>query len=149
MAQLNYSYETEPAFPGMIADMSFHDIVGDLAAKTDIEFGYGVNRDTTNPRQAAVIDNIADVFYGIATHEHVVGGKYYAKDPVNILRKGRVWVPITVTVAIDEPAYVDIATGKLTNVTLGNVATGGFFRYAWTFDAGKVNNMSILEINLP
>lgn len=149
MAQLNYSYDTEPGLPGMIADSSFHDIVGELAASADIGFGLGLKRNTTNGKQCDIVNNVADSFFGIAVFTNVVGGKYFATDAVNIMRKGRIWVPVTVSVTYDEPAYVDVATGRLTNVSTGNVATGGSFKYPWTFDLGKVNNISILEINLP
>lgn len=149
MAQLKYSYEMEKAFPGMIADMSFHDIVGDLAASEDIGFGLGVKRNASNENQCDLIDTDTDTFYGVAVHEHVPAGKYEQYDPVNIMRKGRIYVPVGVTIVIDTLAYVDVATAKFTNVSAGNVATGGYFRSSRVYDAGATYNLAVLEINKP
>lgn len=146
--QTNYKTSMHPGLPGMLADSGNHDIVGQWAANEDIAFGFGVARDGED-QKLKVIDTDTDVFQGIALRVHNEDGKYKQYDPVNVMRKGRIWVPVLVTVAVDEAAYIDVATGTLTNISAGNVATNGFFRRAHTYNASNEYNVSILSINLP
>lgn len=87
-----------------------------------------------------------DTFRGVALHQHNEAKKYEDTDTVSVLRKGQVWSEVSVAVTADEDAYVDVAagTGKFTNVSSDNVATGGKFR-STTTGAG----LAIVEINLP
>lgn len=87
-----------------------------------------------------------DIFRGIAIHTHNQNGKYIANDAVNVLRQGVVWVETGVAVNEDEDAYVDLAggIGKFTNVSSGNLATGGKFR-STVGSAG----LAKVNINLP
>jgi len=94
-----------------------------------------------------------DIFRGIALHSHQMGAgnkfgtaEYKATAAVNVLRQGTAWVETGLAVNADEAAYVDIAgaVGKFTNVSGGNLATGGFFRS--TVGAA---GLAKLEINIP
>lgn len=99
------------------------------------------------------------VFRGLAVHRHMekalnTGVAQYAdKDAVDVCRKGLVWMPVVigVTVASDETAYINLAVtaeaGKVTNVSSGNIATGGKVRKVTTDPAGA--NIAQIEINLP
>jgi hypothetical protein len=94
-----------------------------------------------------------NVFRGIALHKHqqqlsvgVQTAQYAVGEPVSVLRQGAAWGECSVAVTADEDAYVDIAagTGKFTNVSTDNVATGGKFRS--TLAAAGIAKV---EINLP
>jgi uncharacterized metal-binding protein len=105
----------------------------------------GASQATGTPTYSA--DN---VFRGIALHENVVPvagvAQYVNTASVSVLRQGAAWVECSVAVTADEDAYVDIAaaTAKFTNVSSGNIATGGKFRS--TLAAAGIAK---LEINLP
>jgi hypothetical protein len=87
-----------------------------------------------------------DVFRGISIHRHNELGLYSAKEVIDIMRQGEIWVDTAVQVTSDETAYVDMAggVGKFTNVSTNNMATGGKFRSSNT-GAG----LAKVEINLP
>lgn len=71
------------------------------------------------------------------------------KDSVALVRKGRIWVPITSDVADNADAYVDVTAGnegKITDVSSGNIGPIGKFRGDWT-TAGL--GLAVLELNLP
>lgn len=146
--QTDYKTSMHPGLPGMMADSGNHDIIGQWAAGENIGFGLGVARDSAD-QILKVLDTDTDVFQGIALRVHNEDGLYKQYDPVNVVKKGRIWVPVLVTVAVDEAAYIDVANGTLTNVSTGNVATGGTFRRAHTYNASNDYNVSILSINLP
>jgi len=146
--QTEYKTSMHPGLPGMLADSGNHDIVGQWAAGENIGFGYGVARDTED-KILKVLDTDTDVFQGIALRVHNEYGLYKQYDPINVLRKGRIWVPVLVTIAVDEDAYIDVANGTLTNVSTDNVATGGKFQLAHTYNIANAYNLSILSINLP
>lgn len=95
----------------------------------------------------------ADFFRGVAIHTHkerradgLVG--YAPGDAVSILRKGRVWVKVNNAVAENETAFCVLVDsgeeGLFTNVSTGNIVTGGKF-----MSAAADNGLAILEINLP
>lgn len=63
------------------------------------------------------------VFAGIAHHHHNPKGKYVKNDSIPVTRVGRIIADVAVAVATDDQLYVDLVTGKLTNVSTGNVKT--------------------------
>lgn len=105
----------------------------------------GVSQATGTPTYTS--DNL---FRGIALHIHKapVNGlaRYENTESVSVLRQGVAWSEVSVAVTADQDAYVDIAaaTAKFTNVSSGNLATGGKFR-STTAGAG----IAKVEINLP
>jgi hypothetical protein len=68
MAQTSYSNNHGVAFKGMKADSRF-DFVATGVAEGIIGFGFGLKRGTDPEYQVLVIDNVADVFHGIALYE--------------------------------------------------------------------------------
>jgi hypothetical protein len=143
MAQTSYSNNHGVAFKGMKADSRF-DFVATGVAEGIIGFGFGLKRGTDPEYQVLVIDNVADVFHGIALYEESqTTGNYPDTKPVNVLRQGSAWIETTVAVNAGEPAYVDVSTGNFTNVSTGNVATGGAF--GKTIAAA---GLTTIEINL-
>jgi hypothetical protein len=86
------------------------------------------------------------VFRGIAVHIHNVGGTYAANEAVSVLRRGCIWVDTSVAVTKDDAAYVDLAdaSGKFTNVSSANLATGGVFK-----STVAAAGLAKVEINLP
>jgi hypothetical protein len=96
------------------------------------------------------------VFRGIALHRHMEKAlltgvsQYVDKDSVDVLRKGEVWMPYVAaaTPTADDALYINLAiaaeSGKATDVSSGNVATGGVIR--------EVNTTLLIlkaNINLP
>lgn len=76
------------------------------------------------------------VFAGIAGHEHRQAdsdgvANYPVGSAVNCINEGKVYVDATVAVSYDDTAYVIAGganKGKWTNVSTGNIATGGKFK---------------------
>jgi hypothetical protein len=95
----------------------------------------------------------ADFFRGVSVHEHKMplsdGSLGWAdQDSVPVLRKGRIWVKVTAQVNEGDTAYCVLADsgeeGYFTNVSTGNIVTGGKF-----ITAAADNALALLEINLP
>jgi hypothetical protein len=96
-----------------------------------------------------------ETFRGIAVHRHMqtatinAGAAYAKNDVVDVLRRGKIWVEVTIPVTTDEPVYVDVVNGigKFTSAsTTGNIATGGYFR---SNSADNDSDLALVEINLP
>ena len=91
------------------------------------------------------------IFKGIALHTHKEPtsagvANYAANDAVNVLRQGGAMIETGVAVSSGDKAYVDMSggIGKFTNVSAGNLPTGGRF-------ASNVATAGLakIEINLP
>jgi hypothetical protein len=91
------------------------------------------------------------VFLGIAmfTQKSTVdtgagNSGYVSGEAVNIMRRGTIWVPVSVSVLDKEAAYVIFAAtnqGKLTNSSSGTYDIGGYFR------SNKITgDLAILEV---
>lgn len=144
MAQLNYSLNHEFAFKGMKADSRL-DFKATGIAEGTVGFGVGLQRGTDKEFQVLPIDDSGDTFYGVALYEESqTSGNYPDTKPVNVLRQGSVVVESAVAVNAGEAAYVVPATGDFTNVSTGNVVTGGIFTKTIA-SAG----LTVIEINLP
>jgi hypothetical protein len=105
--------------------------------------------------QATVSHTYASLtaFLGISMFQHqdlrAAGTPgYAATQTMGVVRRGRVRVKVNAAVAVGEDAYVNVATaaeeGWFTNVSSGNLATGGKFR-----TAAADNGIAEVEINLP
>jgi hypothetical protein len=100
----------------------------------------------------AIAYSCDDVFRGVVVYRARemtglgVAQGYAAKDVVDILRKGKIWVAVSEAVTADAAAYVQLAAGagKFGVSNSSDLATGGVFRSATT-GAG----VAVLEINLP
>ena len=117
---------------------------GTVATITGAVTAGGSQATTTVESTTASATNM--VFKGISVHRHNESGAYAAKDIVDVIRQGRVWIETSGTVAVDQTAYVDLSDGlgKFTATSTNNLATGGVFKSAVT-GAG----LAVVEINLP
>ncbi len=91
-----------------------------------------------------------DLFRGISLQTHkeqnLSGVVQYAdKESVSVARQGVFWIETAVAVTADDDAYVLYdGTGKFTNVSTNNMATGGKFRS--TVGAA---GLAKVEVNIP
>lgn len=115
----------------------------------------GVSQGTWTQAQSS-----GDVFRGISVHQHVEqstagvqDAAYRNMDTVGVLSQGALWTMVepSATMAIDDVVYINMAVagqeGKITNVSTGNIATGGKVRKVTTDPAGL--DIAMIEINLP
>ncbi len=145
--QTSYNLECNAAFDGMIADSGFTRTESAIAEETDgIPFGYGVVQGTAE-NQVKLPDADTETFRGIAGHEHNDDGEYANGEPVNVVRKAVIWVPVADAVVLNASAYIvasGATAGQFTDSSSGTIATGGKFRSS-TSAAGRAK----VEINLP
>ena len=100
--QTEYTQEPERAFQGLIADGGPIDIVTrTLELAAGIPFGIALEPGTDPALEVAPTTLTGFVFVGVAAHSHTREDLTQALDlgisdnePVNVVRKGRVWVPI-------------------------------------------------------
>lgn len=91
-----------------------------------------------------------DLFRGVALQTHkeqsVAGvSQYNDTEAVSVMTRGEVWVPAAVALAVDDTVYVTVdGTGKFTNVSSGNMATGAKVR---GYEASL--NLARIELNIP
>lgn len=112
---------------GQLADISPNNI-NSFAAEGAIAFGLAVTSGTNGNKEVVVVDADDVPFVGVALLTHTVtvdvGGTpaYAIGDTVNVMRQGAVYVEVTSDVAAEAAAYVDVATGKFTDVSTDNLA---------------------------
>jgi len=124
------------------------DVVSSYAAEGVVPFGRAVKRGTDVDKQCEVIDADTDSFLGVALQTHTVvvptGGtpQYADEDTVSVLEEGACWVEVTSAVAAGAAAYVDVASGKFTDVATDNLAVpGGSFE-----TSAALNGLAVLKI---
>jgi len=99
----------------------------------------------------AIVTSTWGIFLGVAVFrqqgDRTTGAgtaAYQLKDQVNIMSKGRIWVPITGSITDKAAAYVVIAAGatqgKYLTTAGSNYNIGGYFRSL------AVNSLAILEV---
>jgi len=74
--------------------------------------------------EAVITYESTDVFDGVSVFQHKVEKKYVAKEPMSVLRKGRIFASVSGSVNRDDFVYLNTADGKFTNQPSGNVPTG-------------------------
>jgi len=153
--QTDYNYDSPVAFAGMKADSGF-DRVESALAEGAIPFGHGVIRGTEDD-QVKNSDAVA-LFQGISLHKHkepsgigLEDAAYKDTDSVSVMTQGAVWCPIEDSNApsVDDDVYINVAIGgaelgKVTDVSAGNIATGGVFK-----QIDSVNKLALVIINRP
>lgn len=144
--QTTYNQYMGEGFPGMVADNGPSEIVSAVADET-IPFGYAVVVGAS-VGSCKLSDTNTDYILGIAAHAHKQPSSagtaaYSANDVVNIVRKGRVWVPCATASTNGAPAYIVATTGQITNSSTGNQQIGVFRKTI--SDAGN----TVVEVNLP
>ena len=148
MSQTSYNMSMAVAFAGLLADLTPHSIES-FMAENAIPFGCAVVKGTAVD-QVKLPTVTGAVFRGIAVHTHAIPQPatpvgYPVSQPVGVLRKGRIWVPVSAAVAVDATPYFNFTTGIFSSSNTGSDAVPtGIFRTATT-GAG----IAILEINLP
>lgn len=159
MSQTSYNIEQSEAYAGLKVDSRF-DTVESHLAEGAIDFGLGVVAGTDPVRQVKVPAAGTDVFRGFSIHRHVEKkqgtgvAQYEDKTAVDVLRRGVIWCVVEPTVAslsVDDPVYVNVAVasheGKVTEVSTGNIATGGVCKKLVTSVGGEA--LAAVEVNLP
>lgn len=148
------------AFAGLIGDLRIKVVEGKLA-EGDIRFGIGVVTGTDLSRQVKEVAADTETFRGFAVHAHQERNistdvtLYLDEQAADILRQGVIWCPVETTVAvpvIDVAVFLNVAVagaelGRVTQVSVGNLATGGFFKQLATGPDGE--DLALVEINLP
>lgn len=102
MSQLAYTQEPEKAFQGLLADSKEADILTRaLDEAAGIPFGVALEPGTDPATQVALPDATSFDLVGVAAHRHNRDTFTQAldigiddEDVVNVVRKGRIWVPI-------------------------------------------------------
>lgn len=159
MSQTSYSLEQGEAYAGLKVDSRF-DTVESHLAEGAIDFGLGVVAGTDPVRQVKVPAADTDTFRGLSVHRHVEKkqgtgvAQYEDKTTVDVLRKGVLWCvvePTVASLAVDDAVYVNVAVaahkGKVTEVSVGNIATGGVCKKLATGPDGEA--LAAVEINMP
>lgn len=122
--QTTYNETPAKGFAGQLADTTEAVILSRLA-EADIAYGLAMANGSAD-RTGVVVSGAGETFAGIAMYTSAqdarYGDVYKSGTMANVITRGPVWVEVTATVAGGEPAYVDIATGKFTNVSGGNLA---------------------------
>lgn len=157
MAQLNYDLYFRKYVAGLIADCRPYTVETHIASE-DILYGLGVVRDQSpldsQYTHVKIPDAGGQVFRGVAImtwskQQDASGdGKYVAKDPVNVLRKGVAVVPVNANVSIDNDVYLvhtGADAGKFRNDgTDADLVPTGVFK-----TAANTGELAVIEINLP
>lgn len=99
-----------------------------------------------------ITESTDNIFMGVAVHTHKEptnsgSARWEDTESVSVLRQGQIHVPVSVAVANLDLAYLIVTganAGKFTNVSSGNLATGGRFR-STTSGAG----IAKIDVNLP
>lgn len=155
--QLSYNQYMGVAFAGMKVD-SMDDHVESFSVEDGpIGVGLAVIAGTDPARQVALAGTAGGKFRGVTlfpgtlTQDADGVVAYPDKATASVLRKGKVWVPVTAAVAIDGVAFFDNGStpgseGQFNSVDDGttDAVPGGVFRTS-TSGAG----LAVLELNLP
>ena len=161
MAQLDYSFNMPIAVEGKIADSEVNLKEGTWVAQGVIPFGRGVVKVPGEDDWIKLPDGTDNTFHGVSLmsqpHEQALGTgivQYEDTEPVNVLRKGKVWVYSEVAIDPDtDSPFFRFAAGTGTVI-------GRFRNDADTATAAAVPNarfvtksagagLVVLEINNP
>lgn len=130
MAQLTYTEEQDVAFAGLLYDIGFTDIVSGVSqeASASIPFGIVIVRGTIDDGVKLPTAE-ADIPRGVTVHSlayemdvTIDENGVRPKAMINVLRRGRIWVPVE----------TDVVPGDKPHV-----------RYAGTGQAGALRNSAV------
>jgi hypothetical protein len=117
-------------------------MIDSYIAKEDIEFGKPVLREVVNGVMvvknwvAGTAADLAKTFAGISFYTQTSANKFYddttgsvisAGTLGNFMRFGDHLITASVAVVIGDACYIDVATGKFTNVATNNLKIGRFY----------------------
>ncbi len=139
------------AYAGQISDTTLRDVLS-FSAEETIEFGRPLMRGTNKERQAK--NFVADVgrtnkFLGVSVRIlNRVTGNYPAKTTVDVLDKGRVWVPLTtgLTIVAGNVAFLNQDTNNITNVSTSDQIKIGRFQSSGT--SNGLTGSALFELEL-
>ncbi len=160
--QTSYGLDLVIAFAGMLANATDCTKVTKIATAAT-SFGLGCTMretETDGPEEAAPPtseDDVTDHFRGIAIKDEtrLSGDGYEVGDPLCLVTRGQVWVPVEETVSPDDPVYCRFEAGAGPLTVLGK-----FRKDADTDKAAQVPgarylkmnaaaSLALVEINLP
>jgi len=161
MAQTAVNFNMAQAFEGLLADSEFKKTDGTRTAVAAIPFGRGVTKVVGEDEQVQLPDGTDNTIFGIshstqAIEQTSAGVVEYAdKEPVNVLRRGVVWVQAEEAIDPDsDSVFCRYASGGGGTVigrfrtdadTASAVAVTGAIFLTSTAAAGLVK----IEINFP
>jgi hypothetical protein len=117
-------------------------IIDSYVTKEDIEFGKPVLREVVNGVVvvknwvAGTATDLAKTFAGISNYSQTSANKFYDDTTGNKIYKGTLGnfrrfgddlITASVVVAMGDACYIDVATGKFTNVATNNLKIGRFY----------------------
>lgn len=160
MSQTTYTSQPGESYQGMLGDSKETDIISRaLGGATNVEFGKMLAYGATPAKECAPLaDGAAAItFAGVAVHRHTPDRASLTADEgivpdemVDLLRKGRVWVPVDEAVTPGEAVYV-VHTGA-TKGSFRKSADGGntlvIAGASWQSTTGAAG-IALLDLNLP
>jgi len=114
MSQTSISTTMALAYAGLLADSGFHDVISRVngEASAEIRFGAMVAQDTADD-ECDLLAADTDKPIGVVVHSHAYDKPNDLGDTglkpkamVNVLRKGRIWVPVEEAVVAMDPVFV-------------------------------------------
>lgn len=157
MAITDYSTTMTASIAGQLADLGVADIRSFVNAEASVEipFGYAVVQGTLE-KDALLPSASDDVFVGIVAHSHAYDPEndlgttgVKADRELNVVNKGRVWVVVGETVAVNDRGYVDYASTpgriKKADVTDGTLNTSAQIKFLTA--ATGAGSLALAEID--
>ncbi|MDB5849802.1 MAG: hypothetical protein JWP29_3554 [Rhodoferax sp.] len=136
-----YPYEMAKALPGMLADDGFTD-KRTLAAAVAIGCGFPVH--FLNGRAVMPGTGVA---YGVAILDALHLSGYPPMSAVAVLRRGRIWVPVTAAGAITVGGVAKYAAAGTWDSAATNTFPNASFQSA--IEPGPMGNVVLIELHDP
>jgi hypothetical protein len=160
MSQTAYNINMPTNFAGMLGD-SDHPVIDSPVADVAIGFGLvvvaGAKASSSVSRGSCKLPTAAnatsDVPLGVSVQKHVEASypfgtavTYAAKDVVQVLRRGRIWVQKeAVAMSIGDAVYGLVSTGTVTNVVGSNI----LLTAKVACDAAAGDATVLIDVNMP
>lgn len=146
MAQLSYSQNFGKAYAGQLVDDSPR-TVDSYQAGGNLVHGLGVIRGADDNK--VVIAAASGLIRGVVLRNHQLAseGDIVATDMVSVLRKGRVYMEATGTVAAEDIAYVEITAGADQGKATNASDTGANLRIGRFLEAGADGDLVAVEVD--
>jgi hypothetical protein len=149
----------EKALPGQLADIGQADIVTRInETEASVPFGVFVTKGTAEgtavlPEAATDITGPAGLGVVLRSHTQPQGEGYAAGDPLPVIKKGRVWVPVEDEVEAETEAFVRFVAG--TGEQLGAFRSDADGTDAVALPGAKfitdapAGELALVDLNLP
>lgn len=155
MSQTAMTEQASLGEAGLLGDSGHDMYIRSYAAEgTDVAYGLGLVPGTDPETQVAVPAATFTTFSGFAVKKHPMedesASDFADGETVDVLRKGRVWVPAVETMAVGDTVHV-IHTGgnegQIRNDVDGGNADAVAECSVLQFDSD--NNLALISVNLP